>query len=115
MPNKGAGAHPWIWVAAVLLLGLGAAGASAVPAPLDTLTTTAAGTEQASSQPGGGFSRTLLPVAKASTVPAAGSPQRPPRLDDPMAGALNYQRARKAALEGNTLEALASMGSALEA
>ncbi|MFH2054188.1 MAG: hypothetical protein ABIK96_17155 [bacterium] len=115
MPNKGAGTHPWKWVAAVLLLGLGAAGASAVPAPLDTLTTTAAGTEQASSQPGGGFSRTLLPVAKASTVPAAGSPQRPPRLDDPMAGALNYQRARKAALEGNTLEALESMGSALEA
>lgn len=114
-PNKGTGTQTWIRVAGVFLLGLSAATASAVPAPLDTLTTPVAGTEQASTLPGGGFSRTHLPVAKASTVPAAGSPEYPPRLDDPMTGALNYQRARKAALEGNTLAALESMDSALEA
>jgi tetratricopeptide (TPR) repeat protein len=96
----------------------GAPVAAANPAPLDTLLEAGAEEIQADPRYAGGelnISRKLLPEAQATTVETAKAPKRPPRLDDPMAGAWHYHLARQAAMTGNAEAVGEHLSAALEA
>jgi len=79
--------------------------ATAIEAPLDTLpdqTVSAPTSVPLSPSAGISISRRSLPEVTASTVPIRGTPQHPPRLDDPVGANYSYHLARQAAVEGNS-------------
>ncbi len=83
-------------------------------APLDTLHTPAVATAGGGTSPAEmGISRKLLPEAKATHVPAAKTPRRPPRLDDPLGGEYQFHLARKAMSDGDFDLASAKVDEAL--
>ena len=99
-----------------LLLGAGAAAGS--DAPLDTLRETQADTDPATmgmTEADLGFSRRLLPDPVATTLPKSTTPNRPPRLDNPLAGAWNFHMARRAASAGNQDALTLSLQAAVDA
>lgn len=104
--------------AAVLVLATAAVPcAQAANAPLDTLREAGADSAlDARYAPGViDISRRKLPEVTASTVPQSAAPARPPRLDDPTAGAVNFHRARRAAAAGQDDAVLANLEAALDA
>ena len=61
------------------------------------------------------ISRKLLPDVGATVVPQDQTPNRPPRLDDPLAGAWRFHRARRAAAAGDPIAATENLKAALNA
>jgi tetratricopeptide (TPR) repeat protein len=103
---------------ALVCLGLAAGAANANPAPLDSLLEYQADPEEFDPRYAGAdldISRKLLPEAQATTIEKTRSPKRPPRLDDPMAGAYRYHLARQAALSGNPAGVDENLTAALDA
>ena len=88
----------------------------AADAPLDTLREVSSGITDPR-YAGGDIptGRKLLPEVTASAVPMAKAPNRPPRLDDPMAGSYRYHLARQAAVAGNSSGINTNMKVALQA
>ena len=109
----------YLGLALVLVcLGLTAEAANANPAPLDTLLEYQAEAEEFDPRYAGAdlnISRKLLPEAQATTIEKTRSPKRPPRLDDPMAGAYRFHLARQAALSDNPAGVNENLAAAIEA
>jgi len=92
--------------------------AAATPAPLDTLMEFAAEAEEFDPRYAGAdlnISRKLLPEAQATTIERTRAPKRPPRLDDPLAGAWRYHLARQAAMSDNPTGVAENLAAAIEA
>jgi hypothetical protein len=105
-------------VTAVLLAGLGdAAPARAASAPLDTLREASSDTapDPRYAPQAIDISRKRLPEVTATTVPRNAAPSRPPRLDDPTAGAWNILQARRAAAAGDGDVLRTSLAAAVDA
>jgi len=82
-------------------------------APLDTLRV--AEGKSSYNTAGHDFSRKILPDVPATKVPQRAAPHRPPRLDDPLESALQFNLARKAFNAGNGSEAEQHLRAALRA
>jgi tetratricopeptide (TPR) repeat protein len=103
---------------ALACLGFAADQAYASSAPLDTLMEVGAEAAEFDPRYAGADlnnSRKLLPEAQATTIEKARSPKRPPRLDDPMAGAWRYHLARQAAMSDNPAGVTENLAAAIEA
>jgi tetratricopeptide (TPR) repeat protein len=94
-----------------------AAGALANPAPLDTLVDaeTQSVQDERYAAPEMNISRKLMPEVTASEGEKTASPKRPPRLDDPLAGAWRFHLARQAALTDNSAGVSENLTAALQA
>lgn len=100
----------------ILLLGADLARASS--APLDTLREDTADTDPAAlgmTEADLGFRREHLPDPGATVLPTSATPDRPPRLDDPLAGAWSFHMARRAAAAGNQDALTVNLQAALDA
>lgn len=105
-------------LAVLCCLLLGTVEAAASEAPLDTLRETSAEADPAPlgmTEADLGFSRKLLPDPVATTLQKSTTPDRPPRLDDPLAGAWNFHMARRAAAAGNQDDLTRNLEAALDA
>lgn len=95
---------PRLWGTVAMLL-VCAGSALAASAPLDTLQEAGPREIDPRYAPGAiDISRKLLPDVGATTVPQDRTPDRPPRLDDPLAGAWRFHQAQQAAAAGNPAE-----------
>lgn len=92
-------------------------GVLANPAPLDTLVNASAEDvgDPDFEAPELNISRKLLPEARASEEVRTASPDRPPRLDDPLAGAWRFHQARQAAISGNAAGVNENLAAAVQA
>jgi len=91
---------------------------NAATAPLDTLREAGTDTEEQDPRYAPAaidISRKLLPDVGATIVPRDRTPSRPPRLDDPLAGAWRFHAARRAAADGNTAGINENLQAALDA
>ena len=103
---------------ALFYLVLASAAAATSPAPLDTLLEYGAESEEFDARYAGGdigISRKLLPEVQATTIEKTRAPNRPPRLDDPLAGAYRFHLARQAALSDNPAGVSENLAAAIEA
>ena len=94
------------------------AGSPVATAPLDTLRESDSETQQPDFRYAGAnleTSRKVLPDIQATTVPQDRTPDKTPRLDDPMAGAWRFHLARQAASSGNLDLANQNLKQALQA
>ena len=89
--------------------------ADATTAPLDTLRETGADAEPLYAPAAMDISRKLLPDVGATIVPQDKTPSRPPRLDDPLAGAWRFHKVRRAAAAGNAAGIDENLQAALDA
>ena len=102
---------------ALTCLGFAAGETHANPAPLDTLMEYGAEAAEFDPRYAGAdlnISRKLLPEAQATTIEKARAPKRPPRLDDPLAGAWRFHLARQAALSDNSAGVAENLAAAVE-
>jgi len=99
-------------------LGLATEATGTNPAPLDTLMEYGAESEEFDPRYAGAdfnISRKLLPEAQATTIEKTRAPKRPPRLDDPLAGAYSFHLARQAAMSDNPAGVTKNLNAAIAA